>query len=266
MKYSYGNNDEEFVLSYKGRPFSVLSSNDLPTPASSYIDHLLVRELDIKMTDLQCKKISYSGVKLRMLGKISVSVQCIRDGRTCGSFHLKASVIEHLNQRFDTHCVAGKNTDALLRGGHCISSGAPSVTSSPARSERSASPSPVSTRSVSPPNTPLRAKPTSPPNTTNPRTPPRSPPGFPVRPLFSRTRPSHGPLHCAWNVCVPISPDCPAECGFSPQMGLPPGYQPCDPQCPGSYCDCLRRMQRGKLTVGWMNYYEDNFMWWYYSI
>ena len=54
MKYCYGNNDEEFVLSYKGRPFSVLTSDELPTPSSSYIDHLLVRELDIKMTDLQC--------------------------------------------------------------------------------------------------------------------------------------------------------------------------------------------------------------------
>ena len=213
MKYKYGNNDEEFVLSYKGRPFSVLASDELPTPSSSYNDHLLVRELNIKMTDLQCKKMSFSGVKMRMLGKISVTVQCVKDGRTCGTFHLKASVIENLNQHFDTHCVAGKNTATLLRGGISTSSGALSETSSPDRSSRSASPSPArsgrsaspsgSTRSVSPPTTPVRARPTSPPYPTNSRTPPKSPPGFPIKPQFRR--PSHGPLHCAWEACVPIS-------------------------------------------------------------
>ena len=132
MKYQYGNNDEEFVLCYKSRPFSVLSSDGLPTPTGSYIDHLLVRELGMKVTDLQCKKMSYSGVKMRMLGKVSVSVQCIRNGRTFGNFHLKASVIENLYHHFDSHCIAGHNTDSLLRGGGNTSSGASSVTSSPA--------------------------------------------------------------------------------------------------------------------------------------
>ena len=114
MKYQYGNHDEEFVLCYKSRPFSVLSSDDLPTPTGSYIDHLLVKELGIKMMDLQCKKMSFSGVKMRMLGRISVSVQCIKNGRTFGNFHLKANVIENLYQHFDTHCIAGKNTDKKM--------------------------------------------------------------------------------------------------------------------------------------------------------
>lgn len=63
LKYKYGNNDEEFVLCYKGRPFSVLSSSYLPSPTSSYIDHMLVRELGIKLHSLQCKKISFGGYK-----------------------------------------------------------------------------------------------------------------------------------------------------------------------------------------------------------
>ena len=280
MKYKYGNNDEEFVLSYKGRPFSVLASDELPTASSSYIDHLLVRELDIKMTDLQCKKMSFSGVKMRMLGKISVTVQCIRDGRTCGTFHLKASVIENLNQRFDTHCVAGKNTATLLRGGICTSSGTLSETSSPSRSRRSATPSPArsdrsesppaSTRSVSPPTTPIRTLPRFPPKgtpdviTEYPRTPTKSPPGFPAKPQFARPdsppkpRVRHGQFFCSWEQCVPIQPDCPAECGFSPQMGLPPGYQPCAPDCVGGYCPCLRRMQRKQFNFGWRNIYQNN--------
>ena len=96
MKYTYGNQDEEYVLCYKGRPFSVLSSTSLPTPTGSYIDHLLVRELGIKMTDLQCKKFSFGGVKLRLLGKISVTVQSVKDGRTSGNLHLTANVVENL--------------------------------------------------------------------------------------------------------------------------------------------------------------------------
>ena len=115
MKYDYGNRDEEYVFCYRSRPFAALVSSFLPTPSSSYIDHLLCAELGLKLTEIQCKRISFAGKKLRLLGKISCTVQCVTsDGNIFGNYQLKASVIENLNQHFDTHCIAGaKMTDTL---------------------------------------------------------------------------------------------------------------------------------------------------------
>ena len=87
MRYDYGNHDEEFVFAYKNRPFAVLVSPSLPTPTSSYIDHLLVMELGLKLTEVQCKKISFAGKKLRLLGKINCTVHCT--GQFLGNFHLR---------------------------------------------------------------------------------------------------------------------------------------------------------------------------------
>ena len=79
--YNYGGGNKEFVFSCKNCPFAVLCSSSLPTPAATLIDHNLVMELGLKLTDLQCKKISFAGKKLRLLGKISTTVQCIKDGK-----------------------------------------------------------------------------------------------------------------------------------------------------------------------------------------
>ena len=73
MCYNYGGGDKEFVFSCKNRPFAVLCSKHLPTPATTLIDHNLIMELGLKLTDLQCKKISFAGRKLRLLGKISTT-------------------------------------------------------------------------------------------------------------------------------------------------------------------------------------------------
>ena len=64
--YNYNNNEMELVLCYRSRPFAVLSSSLFPTPNSSYIDHHLVMELGLKMTDIGCRKFSFCGKKLRI--------------------------------------------------------------------------------------------------------------------------------------------------------------------------------------------------------
>ena len=115
--YNYNNNEEELVLCYRNRPFAVLQSSFLPTPTSNYIDHQLVMELGMKMSDVSCKKISFGGKKLRLLGRVSFSAQCVNDGNIFGSFHFKASVIENLQQHFDTHAIAGSKMTTLLNGG-----------------------------------------------------------------------------------------------------------------------------------------------------
>ena len=75
--YQYGNDDEEYVLCSRGRPFVTLVSPNKKTPTSTLIDFGLVKELGLKMSDLQCKKFYFCGEQLRMLGTISTTVQCV---------------------------------------------------------------------------------------------------------------------------------------------------------------------------------------------
>ena len=105
--YRYGNTDEEFVFACKGRPFAALISDILPTPDTNLIDHTLVRELGLKMTNLQCRKFHYAGNKMRILGRVSTAVQCIKDGRANGGFHLKGLVVTNLEQFLDTQVIVG---------------------------------------------------------------------------------------------------------------------------------------------------------------
>ena len=81
-RYSYGSRDQEFVFCCRGRPFAALVSPNLPTPTSSLLDFDLVKTLGLKITDLQCKKFYFAGNKMRILGRVSTTVQCIQNGRT----------------------------------------------------------------------------------------------------------------------------------------------------------------------------------------
>ena len=78
------------------------------------IDHNLVMELGLKITDLQCKKICFAGKKLRLLGKISMTVQCIKDGKMFANMHLRGSVVENLKDVIDSHCIAGQKLTTIL--------------------------------------------------------------------------------------------------------------------------------------------------------
>ena len=104
----------EFVFTIKGRPFSMLSTPKLPVPSLSLIDYNLVRDLGLKMEELQCSKFSYGGSRFRILGKISQTVQTIKSGVISGTAHLRAAVVENLTAVFDTHSIAGKKMTELL--------------------------------------------------------------------------------------------------------------------------------------------------------
>ena len=105
--YQYGSSDEEYIFACKGRPFAVLLSNNLPTPVSTLIDHHMVRDLGLKISNLQCRKFCFAGHKMRILGQVSTAVQCITNGKTSGGFHLKGLVVTNLDQLLDTQVVAG---------------------------------------------------------------------------------------------------------------------------------------------------------------
>ena len=176
MCYKYGNEEKEYVFCVKGRPFPCLVSPYLPTPTATLLDYDLVRSLGLKMTDLQCQKFSYAGFKMRILGKISLTVQCVHEGISSGTYHIKANVVKDLDKNLDTECVAGTKMAAQLRGEQVSPAATPRSPSTPPR----AAPSPA-------PSVPAAAPPRTPPPRKYPswmKTPPRSPPGFPS-PLYA---------------------------------------------------------------------------------
>ena len=105
---NYSPDMREYVFAIKGRPFAMLSSQKLPVPPVSLIDYNLVRDLGLEMHDLQCTKYTFGGMKLRILGRISQTLQTIQDGAISGTAHVRANVVENLYQVFDTHSVAGQ--------------------------------------------------------------------------------------------------------------------------------------------------------------
>ena len=190
----YPNDDKEHIFAFKGRPFGCLTSPHLPTPTSTLMDYNLVKDLGMKMYDLQYQKFSYCGNKLRILGRVAITVQTIQDGFASGSFSIKASVVLDLNKSIDCECVAGaKLTSKLLRGAD------PSIISTTPTSSRCSSPSSssqspsASPSAQSPSARPPAASPPSPQARTSAQSPrppgitspsPPSPPGFPVQPQY----------------------------------------------------------------------------------
>ena len=169
----YPNQEKEYIFCVKGRPFGCLVSPHLPTPSSTLVDYNMVRDLGIKMTDLQYTKFPYCGHKMRVLGKISMTVQTIHDGFVSGNIPFKANVVLDLAKNLEIDSVAGVKMRKRLSGEDaesvCTSSGAPSTCSTPTSSPRSPPPSPT---------------PTTPGRSPSPRrTPPASPPGFPAQPM-----------------------------------------------------------------------------------
>ena len=144
------------MFSCKGRPFTSLVSKDVSTPTSTLIDYELVRDLNLKMTDLQCQKFTFAGFKMRILGQICTAVQCVKDGFVAGSFQFTATVVLDLAKNLDTFSVAGKKLASLL---------SPTTTST-------ASPSPKTQTRTSIPTTPARVSPSAQARTSASPTPP----------------------------------------------------------------------------------------------
>ena len=109
---------------------------------------------------------------MRILGKVSITAQCIHDGVSSGAFHIKANVILDLAKNLDTECVAGTKMAAQLKGESPPSApSTPTATSPPGR--RAPAPAPAASAAEPPRTPPPRSPPSSPQS-------PRSPPGFPT--------------------------------------------------------------------------------------
>ena len=84
--YTYGDAGKEYVFTCKGHPFAVLDSNILPNVTWSPIDHDFVRKIGLKLTSIQCKRVTFGGHTLRIMGRIKTTVQCVQNGRSLGNF------------------------------------------------------------------------------------------------------------------------------------------------------------------------------------
>ena len=132
----------------------MLSSQSLPVPSVSLIDFNLVNDLNLKMSDLQCAKFSYGGQKLRILGRISQTVQTITDGVISGTVHIRANVVEDLRKTFDCHSIAGKKMTEMLSQEIAATVSPPASPPSSATSSAEQSPAPPkSPRGSQPPAT-----------------------------------------------------------------------------------------------------------------
>ena len=87
----------------------------------------------MKMTELQYSKFSFCGQKLRILGKVAITVQTIHNGLASGNFHMKANVVLDLAKNLEIECVAGVKLTKQLQD-NCTYSGALSTGSSSAAS------------------------------------------------------------------------------------------------------------------------------------
>jgi len=146
------------VFSCKGRPFTSLVSKEISMPTSTLIDYELVRDLNIKMTDLQCQKFTFAGFKMRILGQICTAVQCVKDGFVAGSFQLTATVVLDLAKNLDTFSVAGKKLASQLSPSS-VNKDPPSP-KTPARPSAQSSPA-ASRASTSAQSSPARAIPSA---------------------------------------------------------------------------------------------------------
>ena len=97
----------DFVFSCHNRAFAATWSPLLPKPTESLIDLELTEFLDIPIKKIEARKFSYAGMDTRIVGHISQTVQCVVNGKTSGTIHLKASVVRHLTKMVKMDCIAG---------------------------------------------------------------------------------------------------------------------------------------------------------------
>ena len=131
--YSYGDAGEEYVFTYQDHPFAVLDSKILPTWEDSLIDYDFVRKVGLKLTDIQCMRVTFGGHILRIMGRVRATVQCVKNGRSLGEFKIDARAATDILRRFDTYMVAGRKMKRKLATHRVDTSGEEEPTSTPSR-------------------------------------------------------------------------------------------------------------------------------------
>ena len=97
----------DFVLQCHKRPFALTVSPFLPKSPENLIDLELVEFLNIPIKKIEARRFSFAGIETRIVGHISQTVQCVLNGKICGTTHLKAAVVRHFTKLYNIDCLAG---------------------------------------------------------------------------------------------------------------------------------------------------------------
>ena len=217
-RQDYSPEMKEYIFAIKGRPFAMLSSQKLPAPPVSLIDYDLVRDLGLEMHDLQCTKYTFGGARLRILGRISQTLQTIQDGAVSGTAHVRANVVENLHKTFDTHSIAGQQVLGSLQPPQDHHYGGESPGPLHGGTRYGSSPSPRSPGTAAAADSGSRSVSSSPKGPLSTASPSSSPTPAPrSRPKVSSPKPLNG--HHSTTYCRPQMKESPAR-GHNPARTL----------------------------------------------
>ena len=79
----------------------------LPKSPENLIDLELVEFPNIPIKKIEARRFSFAGIETRIVGHISQTVQCVLNGKICGTTHLKAAVVRHFTKLYNIDCLAG---------------------------------------------------------------------------------------------------------------------------------------------------------------
>ena len=88
-------------------PFEMLKSPNFPASNETLIDEDFVHKVQLAQTNITCENYRYAGQNLRIVGKISTTVQAVANGVPVGNMQLKATVVRNLKSHFLTEALPG---------------------------------------------------------------------------------------------------------------------------------------------------------------
>ena len=69
-----------------------LMSPQIETPPFTVIDYDFIKSIGLEMSDVQCRPFRYDGYKMRILGQVSTTIQCVEDGMITEDFEAKVAL------------------------------------------------------------------------------------------------------------------------------------------------------------------------------
>lgn len=91
----------------KKYPFEILRSSTFPAPNENLIDENFVHKLNLTQTNITCENYRLGSETVRLVGKVSTTIQTVSEGIVIGSMQLKATVVRDLKLLFGTEALPG---------------------------------------------------------------------------------------------------------------------------------------------------------------
>ena len=102
---NYGEGRHVFVC--RKFPFEMLRSPNYPSQNETLIDENFVHKVKLDQTNVTCENFRFAGQNLRIVGRISTTVQTVANGVPVGNMQLKATVVRDLKSLLGTEALPG---------------------------------------------------------------------------------------------------------------------------------------------------------------